>query len=155
MVDCSYAKSIQSLPAYQIDRHPPLRLYGLCLSTRLADITLTLPHSLSSMTNTLVLNHLPNAFLFFLIMLHNTGVSCIPKPIPPNECNVTPPILHAAIPVDAVTWMASSNRAYFFLRDEMISRRSTDLPVPARPRVNSFSAVSKLQFSSATHRHYQ
>lgn len=40
-------------------------------------------------------------------------------------------MLQAAIPVDAVTATASGVAAYFFRSDAMISRRRTDLPVPA------------------------
>ncbi|KAJ6574739.1 hypothetical protein B0H19DRAFT_935347, partial [Mycena capillaripes] len=56
-----------------------------------------------------------------------------PIPIPAQECNVHPPMLIAAMPVDAVIpsvghlWPPSSL---------IISRRSTDFPVPADPEKN-------------------
>ncbi|KAF8578229.1 hypothetical protein K439DRAFT_1306840, partial [Ramaria rubella] len=53
-----------------------------------------------------------------------------PKPIPPNECKVTPPTLQAAIPVDAVMATASSVLENFLRRLLMISRSKTDFPVP-------------------------
>ena len=80
--------------------------------------------------STLVLNHLAAAFLFFLTLPTNASGFSIASPTPPNECKVTPPILHAAIPVDAVTATASVAVAYFFRKVLMISRSSTDLPVP-------------------------
>ena len=46
---------------------------------------------------------------------------------------VTPPILHAAIPVLAVTATASGFPAYFFFNARMISLKRTDFPVPADP----------------------
>ncbi|KAK3805084.1 MAG: hypothetical protein JOS17DRAFT_693002, partial [Linnemannia elongata] len=48
-----------------------------------------------------------------------------PNPTPTNECSVQPPMLQAAMPVDAVTATASS-------------RSNTDLPVPADPVKNTF-----------------
>jgi hypothetical protein len=43
---------------------------------------------------------------------------------------VTPPMLQAAMPVEAVTATASGLAMYFLRRDLMISRKRTDLPVP-------------------------
>ncbi|KAJ6575525.1 hypothetical protein B0H10DRAFT_1670116, partial [Mycena sp. CBHHK59/15] len=53
-----------------------------------------------------------------------------PMPIPAQECNVTPSIFIAAIPVDAVIPSAGQLRPPSSL---IISRRRTDLPVPAEP----------------------
>ncbi|KAK4123835.1 hypothetical protein N657DRAFT_533159, partial [Parathielavia appendiculata] len=60
-------------------------------------------------------------------------VSSFPRPMPAKLCKVTPPILHAARPVEAVTAKRSGSRAYFFLSSWMMARISTDLPVPAGP----------------------
>lgn len=71
-------------------------------------------------------------------------------PIPAKECIVTPPILQAAIPgymraisivvrnaaqnipVDAVIAIASADLEYRLRSTLIISRRSTDFPVPRR-----------------------
>jgi hypothetical protein len=82
------------------------------------------------MINAFVLVHLAKAFLFFFNFPINTPGSSSANPTPPNECNVIPPILQAAIPVDAVTATASGLFACFFLSPAMISLSKTDLPVP-------------------------
>lgn len=73
------------------------------------------------------------AFLFFLIRLQSSSAESSASPAPPNACSVTPPMLHAAIPVEAVTATASFVFAYFFFRAMIISRSRTDFPVPAEP----------------------
>ncbi len=88
------------------------------------------PYALSSMISTLVLNHLVMAFLFRLMLVTSWPTSLVPSPTPLNECSVCPPMLHAAMPVDAVTATASALRTCFLRRLPMISRRRTDLPVP-------------------------
>ena len=84
------------------------------------------------MMRTFVLNHLAAAFLFFFTLPAKTSGFSMPKPTPPNECRVTPPMLQAAIPVEAVTATASADAAYFLRRLFMISRRRTDFPVPIK-----------------------
>ncbi|KAJ7225903.1 hypothetical protein GGX14DRAFT_312589, partial [Mycena pura] len=58
----------------------------------------------------------------------------VPIPMPAQECSVHPPILMAAIPVEAVmpSVRCISRRCL------MISRSSTDLPVPAEPEKKVF-----------------
>jgi hypothetical protein len=51
---------------------------------------------------------------------------CIPTPA--QECNVVPPMLTAAIPVDAVIPRTDEGDPP---RTRIISRRRTDFPVPA------------------------
>ncbi|KAI0344113.1 hypothetical protein BDW22DRAFT_1130125 [Trametopsis cervina] len=65
----------------------------------------------------------------------------LPCSIPAQLCRVRPPMLRAAIPVDAVTATHSSDSsyAYFSLAHETTCRRSTDFPVPAGPVKNTFS----------------
>lgn len=54
----------------------------------------------------------------------------LPRPMPENEWIVDPPMLQAAIPVDAVTATASERPLNLTLRALMISRKRTDFPVP-------------------------
>ncbi|KAF8267803.1 hypothetical protein EI94DRAFT_1729461 [Lactarius quietus] len=82
------------------------------------------------MMRTLVRFHLELAFLFFLIFETSASALSIPRPIPANEWIVTPPMLQAAMPVEAVTATASGVLTYSLRRVLMISRRRTDLPVP-------------------------
>lgn len=82
------------------------------------------------MTNTLAFNHLFKAFLFRLTIEHSCSTVPVPKPIPAKEWTVIPPMLHAAIPVDAVTAMESSLLTNFLRKAAIISRRRTDFPVP-------------------------
>ncbi|KAH6680195.1 hypothetical protein B0J14DRAFT_434882, partial [Halenospora varia] len=58
---------------------------------------------ISSIIKILVLIHRVLALGFLLIFLTSVGTSSFPKPIPPKLCRVTPPILQAARPVEAVT----------------------------------------------------
>lgn len=53
----------------------------------------------SSIIRTLVLAHRVEAFLFLLIFAAKWSADSIPNPIPAKEWIVTPPILHAAIPI--------------------------------------------------------
>lgn len=84
----------------------------------------------SSIINTFVFVHLPDAFLFILSFLRSISGVSVASPTPPNECKVTPPMLQAAIPVEAVTATASGFLAYLFRKLWIISRSRTDLPVP-------------------------
>lgn len=84
------------------------------------------------MISTLVRCHLDIAFLFFLILLASCSGGSIPMPIPANEWIVTPPMLHAAMPVEAVIATASGDFEYLLRRTLMISRRRTDFPVPVQ-----------------------
>ncbi|KAJ8593557.1 hypothetical protein M405DRAFT_731234, partial [Rhizopogon salebrosus TDB-379] len=69
-----------------------------------------------------------------------------PSPIPAQECTVVPPMLTDAIPVDAVIARPSWPRPP---RTRMISRKSTDLPVPGQnPVKNTFSPRSTLRSTS-------
>ncbi|KAH7327703.1 hypothetical protein B0J17DRAFT_580921 [Rhizoctonia solani] len=81
---------------------------------------------------TLHRNHLERAFLFFLTF--TAKFSGVPSPIPTplNECIVTPPMLHAAMPVEAVIATASCALPCFFRSALIISRSNTDLPVPMK-----------------------
>ncbi|KAF9243747.1 hypothetical protein BU15DRAFT_42519, partial [Melanogaster broomeanus] len=54
--------------------------------------------------------------------------SSCPMPIPAHECNVVPPILTEAMPVEAVTASLEWPRPPQTL---MISRSKTDFPVPS------------------------
>ncbi|KAH8789079.1 hypothetical protein F5882DRAFT_293233, partial [Hyaloscypha sp. PMI_1271] len=65
------------------------------------------------------------------------GTSSLPSPMPPKLCNVTPPMLQAAKPVEAVTATRSGSREYFFFKLSMMARIKTDLPVPADPVKNT------------------
>ncbi|KAJ7022119.1 hypothetical protein C8F04DRAFT_903065, partial [Mycena alexandri] len=59
----------------------------------------------------------------------SVSADSLPSPMPPKEWIVMPPMLHAAMPVDAV--MATASAALcVFLSVLMISRRRTDFPVP-------------------------
>lgn len=91
------------------------------------------------MMSTFVRSQRGTAFLFFLMRLQSSSAESRAKPAPPNAWSVTPPMLQAAIPVDAVTATASFVLAYFFLRATMISRSKTDFPVPAEPVKNTFT----------------
>ena len=82
------------------------------------------------MMRTFVRVHRDAAFLFFLMRPTRMLMSSVARPHPPKECKVTPPMLHAAMPVEAVTATASGADMYFLRSDLMISRRRTDLPVP-------------------------
>lgn len=75
--------------------------------------------------------HLPLAVRCFLTLVMRTSAASVPRPIPEKEWIVVPPMLQAAMPVEAVTATASPAAPYLRLRDEMISRRRTDFPVPA------------------------
>jgi hypothetical protein len=70
------------------------------------------------------------AFLFLRTFVASSLAVSIPRPIPEKEWMVTPPILHAAMPVEAVMATASNDLRCFSFMFLMISRRSTDLPVP-------------------------
>ncbi|KAI8596373.1 hypothetical protein EDD21DRAFT_293170, partial [Dissophora ornata] len=59
----------------------------------------------------------------------NAGSASCPNPTPANECNVHPPILQAAIPVEAVTATASLDDS----QKSLLPLLSTDFPVPADP----------------------
>lgn len=85
------------------------------------------------MMSTFVRSHLVIDFLFFLNLASRISGFSNASPTPPNECKVVPPMLQAAIPVDAVTAMASGLFTCFFFRPAMISRSRTDLPVPVGP----------------------
>jgi hypothetical protein len=102
------------------------------------------------MINTCVLIHRPAAFLFFLILFANCSAVPSPIPIPPNECSVTPPILQAAIPVDAVTATASTERQYFFFKERMISLSRTDFPVPADYHQFTYTEEAQFMFKVLT-----
>lgn len=106
----------------------------------------------SSMINTFVLSHRDRAFLFFLILPTSTGAASIASPAPPKECRVTPPMLQAAIPVEAVTATASAAVAYFFRNDLMISRSKTDFPVPVEWMMRYGHGLNEM---TDTYRHYQ
>ncbi|KAI0344116.1 hypothetical protein BDW22DRAFT_1392416 [Trametopsis cervina] len=71
------------------------------------------------------------------MILTSAGTVLFPRRMPAQECRVRPPILRAAIPVAAVTAMLSP--PYSFRPQEMILRRSTDLPAPAGPVKKMFS----------------
>ncbi|KAF8213488.1 hypothetical protein K438DRAFT_1804066 [Mycena galopus ATCC 62051] len=58
-----------------------------------------------------------------------------PMPIPAQECNVHPPMFIAAMPVDAVIPSVSPRSCNSLI----ISRSSTDFPVPADPEKNMLS----------------
>lgn len=57
----------------------------------------------------------------------NRSIGSFPSLIPAHEWRVTPPILRAAIPVEAVTATASGEVSR---RSFIISRKRTDFPVP-------------------------
>lgn len=80
---------------------------------------LTVRHRFTTFSNFDCPSILPTNFL--------TG--SLPKPIPAQECKVVPPMLTAAIPVLAVIANVSEAQPP---HDRMISRSSTDFPVPKR-----------------------
>lgn len=84
------------------------------------------------MTSTLVRLHLATELRFLRMLAMSCSTGLTPSPMLANEWIVVPPILHAAMPVDAVTATASVLPRYLRLSEAMISRRRTDLPVPAR-----------------------
>ncbi|KAG0644090.1 hypothetical protein HOY80DRAFT_860686, partial [Tuber brumale] len=57
---------------------------------------------ISSMTSTLVRSHRFLAFTFFRILLISSTAGSFPSPIPAKLWRVTPPMLQAARPVEAV-----------------------------------------------------
>ncbi|OCL07584.1 hypothetical protein AOQ84DRAFT_276932, partial [Glonium stellatum] len=61
----------------------------------------------------------------------SSSAGSLPNPIPAKLCKVTPPILQAARPVEAVTATRSGSLIYFLRSADIISRKSTDFPVPA------------------------
>ncbi|KAL4782228.1 hypothetical protein BJX76DRAFT_333191 [Aspergillus varians] len=63
--------------------------------------------------------------------------------MPAKLCRVTPSILHAASPVEAVTAIRSGSFLYLSRSFLMISLMRTDLPVPAEP-------VKKILFPLST-----
>ncbi|KAL3441835.1 hypothetical protein BJX65DRAFT_299492 [Aspergillus insuetus] len=67
----------------------------------------------------------------------------LPRPMPAKLCKVTPSMLHAASPVDAVTAIRSGSFRNLFRSCLMISLIRTDLPVPAEP-------VKKILFFCST-----
>ncbi|KAI9503094.1 hypothetical protein BX070DRAFT_184925, partial [Coemansia spiralis] len=69
----------------------------------------------------------------------STSFDPLPSPTPAKLWSVLPPIWNAAIPVDAVIWISSDLICSFSLSALMISRKSTDLPVPADPVINMLS----------------
>jgi len=85
---------------------------------------------LSSIINILTRRQRSNPFLFFLILLASSGTGSLPNPKAAKEWSVMPPTLHAARPVDAVTATHSGLFAFTFFKAVMISRNSTDFPVP-------------------------
>ncbi|KAJ7022867.1 hypothetical protein C8F04DRAFT_879473, partial [Mycena alexandri] len=60
----------------------------------------------------------------------SVSADSLPSPMPPKEWIVMPPMLQAAMPVDAVMATASAALLCVFLSVLMISRRRTDFPVP-------------------------
>ncbi|KAG9236596.1 hypothetical protein BJ875DRAFT_338097, partial [Amylocarpus encephaloides] len=58
---------------------------------------------ISSITKIFVFSHRFLALGFRLIFLTKAGTSSLPNPMPPKLWRVTPPILQAAKPVEAVT----------------------------------------------------
>lgn len=56
--------------------------------------------------STLVRNHLDIAFLFLRILFARSSAFSMPRPTPENEWIVTPPMLHAAMPVVAIVGVA-------------------------------------------------
>ena len=86
----------------------------------------------SSMTRTSERVHFPAAIRFLRTLAMSCSAASTPIPIPAKEWIVVPPTLQAAIPVEAVTATASDRPLCLRLRAEMISRRRTDFPVPAR-----------------------
>ncbi|KAI8872648.1 hypothetical protein GQ42DRAFT_114971, partial [Ramicandelaber brevisporus] len=60
-----------------------------------------------------------------------------PSPMPAKECNVAPPILNAAMPVEAV--IATAFFPWTPLSCAMSSASSADLPVPADPVIKTLS----------------
>ncbi|PYI00679.1 hypothetical protein BO78DRAFT_274379, partial [Aspergillus sclerotiicarbonarius CBS 121057] len=73
----------------------------------------------------------------------SSGTGSLPKPIPAKLCRVTPSMLQAARPVDAVTAILSGSFLYLSRNFLIISLISTDLPVPAEP-------VKKILFPCCT-----
>lgn len=94
---------------------------------------------ISSRMRHLVRCHRVTDFLFLLILFTIWSTGSMHSPAPLKLCRVTPPILQAAIPVDAVTATASADWPRFPRRLRMISRKRTDFPVPYREMCNVFS----------------
>lgn len=102
------------------------------------------------MMSTLAFSHLFKAFLFLLTMEHSCSTLPVPRPMPAKEWIVIPPILHAAIPVDAVTAIESSFPANFLRKAAMISRSRTDFPVPESLRSSVVEREVKHQRHTST-----
>lgn len=85
------------------------------------------------MTKTSVLFHLEDALRFIMTFLTSSSGFSLPRPIPAKLWIVVPPMLQAAIPVEAVTATASGRLTCLLRRSLMICLRRTDLPVPALP----------------------
>lgn len=71
-----------------------------------------------------------------LTFFTSSGTGSLPRPIPAKLWRVTPPILQAARPVDAVTAVRSGSLRYLLRSFVIISLMSTDFPVPAEPVKN-------------------
>ncbi|KAJ3881226.1 hypothetical protein F5051DRAFT_397875 [Lentinula edodes] len=84
---------------------------------------------ISSMIKTSVSVQLNLAWVEFAILEASIAAFSLPRPMPAQECTVDPLILIPAIPVLAVTATSS----FLDRRTLMISRKRTDLPVPAGP----------------------
>lgn len=114
-------------PACQTIGHRPWKLH---LTERRQEQRKT--NVLSSIMSVFTRLHRSNTVLFGcprILPLICLAVS-FPIPIPAQECNVHPPMFIAAMPVDAVIPSAFVSRS---LNSLIISRSSTDLPVPADP----------------------
>lgn len=87
----------------------------------------------SSMIRTCVRIHRVTAARFRRMYVRRRSGVSLARPTPPKLCSVIPPMLQAAMPVEAVTATASTLLWYFWRRSWMICRSRCDLPAPAEP----------------------
>ena len=86
-------------------------------------------------------------FLYLDNLLTSFSADSFPKPIPAQEWIVVPQILSPATPVGAV--LATLRGSYIPLRRLVISRRSTDFPVPVECHESPFAKRSEWTLPAA------
>ena len=97
--------------------------------------------SIPSINNTSQLFHLSLFALLALTRLMSTFAASSPMPMPAKECNVIPPILQAAMPVEAVMYTLLDPLIRCSI--DTIFRSTKDLPVPASPVKNTFYTIRR------------
>ncbi|KAE8380863.1 hypothetical protein BDV26DRAFT_279166 [Aspergillus bertholletiae] len=86
--------------------------------------------------------------LGFFLTCDASGTGSLPNPIPAKLWRVTPSMLQAARPVDAVTATLSGSLLYLSRSFFIISLMRTDFPVPAEPVKNMLFPCSTTALST-------